>query len=293
MNNPFNQQIESVFIGDSGSGGAEGLVPAPAAGDSDAGKFLSADGSWEVPSGGGGAVDSVFGRIGNVIAVSGDYNASQVTNTPFANSAEEHESINSQTYLNLNSPFCQEFFGTDFQIAKLPDATTLLSGRAFLFINNSTGDLDIRTVNNGQITVIPNGARQLYQLNDNSTSSGVWNVSTLAPSDVVWGSSVLNLPFLTASKYLGTDANKNVISVDAPTSQTLVRIAPTGAIDGSNTIFTVPDTPIENSLSLYLNGQLLEEGEGNGYTINGSTITLTTAPSSGESVFAIYLKLNN
>ena len=37
------------FTGDSGSGGAAGLVPAPAAGDAAAGKFLKADGSFEAP----------------------------------------------------------------------------------------------------------------------------------------------------------------------------------------------------------------------------------------------------
>lgn len=42
------------FIGDSGSGGTKGLVPAPAAGDAAAAKFLKADGTWAVPAGGGG-----------------------------------------------------------------------------------------------------------------------------------------------------------------------------------------------------------------------------------------------
>lgn len=44
----------NVFTGDGGSpptGGTEGAVPAPAPGDAAAGKFLSADGSWEVPGG--------------------------------------------------------------------------------------------------------------------------------------------------------------------------------------------------------------------------------------------------
>jgi hypothetical protein len=41
------------FAGDSGSGGASGLVPATGAGDAAAGKFLKADGSWSVPGGGG------------------------------------------------------------------------------------------------------------------------------------------------------------------------------------------------------------------------------------------------
>jgi len=43
------------MVGDSGSGGAKGLVPAPAAGDAAASKFLKADGTWAVPSGGGGS----------------------------------------------------------------------------------------------------------------------------------------------------------------------------------------------------------------------------------------------
>lgn len=44
------------FVGDSGSGGTKGLVPAPAAGDTAAGKFLKADGTWEAPSGSGDVV---------------------------------------------------------------------------------------------------------------------------------------------------------------------------------------------------------------------------------------------
>jgi hypothetical protein len=41
------------FIGDSGAGGASGLVPAPPAGAAAAGKFLKADGTWAVPPGSG------------------------------------------------------------------------------------------------------------------------------------------------------------------------------------------------------------------------------------------------
>jgi hypothetical protein len=48
----------SDLVGDSGSGGTRGTVPAPAAGDAVAGKFLKADGTWATPPGGGG---SIFG----------------------------------------------------------------------------------------------------------------------------------------------------------------------------------------------------------------------------------------
>jgi hypothetical protein len=41
------------MVGDSGSGGTKGLVPAPSAGDAAANKFLKADGTWNAPSGSG------------------------------------------------------------------------------------------------------------------------------------------------------------------------------------------------------------------------------------------------
>jgi hypothetical protein len=52
-----------AFTGDSGSGGVKGLVPAPAAGDAAAGRYLDSDGTWSVPT---GAVSSVAGRTGAV-----------------------------------------------------------------------------------------------------------------------------------------------------------------------------------------------------------------------------------
>lgn len=49
------------FVGDSGSGGTKGLVPAPATGD--ATKFLKGDGTWGTPSGGSGLADGDYGDI--------------------------------------------------------------------------------------------------------------------------------------------------------------------------------------------------------------------------------------
>lgn len=46
----------NAMVGDSGSGGTKGLVPAPASGDAAAGKFLKADGTWVAPSGAGDVV---------------------------------------------------------------------------------------------------------------------------------------------------------------------------------------------------------------------------------------------
>lgn len=49
-----------AMVGDSGSGGTKGLVPAPAAGDAAAAKFLKADGTWAAPSGGGSSTLNNF-----------------------------------------------------------------------------------------------------------------------------------------------------------------------------------------------------------------------------------------
>ena len=44
-----------IFGGDIGTGGTVGVVPAPAAGDAAAGKYLKADGTWAIAGGGGGS----------------------------------------------------------------------------------------------------------------------------------------------------------------------------------------------------------------------------------------------
>lgn len=56
------QRCSPDMVGDSGSGGTRGLVPAPASGDAAAGKFLKADGTWAVPSGGGGGGSGLFNQ---------------------------------------------------------------------------------------------------------------------------------------------------------------------------------------------------------------------------------------
>lgn len=52
--------ILDEMVGDSGTGGMKGLVPAPAAGDAAAGKFLKADGTYAAPSGSGAPSDATY-----------------------------------------------------------------------------------------------------------------------------------------------------------------------------------------------------------------------------------------
>lgn len=61
----FTKAIPEV-IGDSGSGGTKGLVPAPAAGDAAANKFLHADGTFKTPAG-SGAIGGSTGSTDNAL----------------------------------------------------------------------------------------------------------------------------------------------------------------------------------------------------------------------------------
>ena len=64
-------------------------------------------------------------------------------------------------------------------------------------------------------------------------------------------------------------------------------ITPTGAINGANTVYTLPDTPDTNSLQLFLNGAF-QTGGGVDYTIAGLTITFGSAPPTGSILRAFF-----
>lgn len=63
--------ILDAVVGDSGSGGTKGLVPAPASGDAAANKFLKADGTWTAPSGSGDVTGGSASTDGEVALYSG------------------------------------------------------------------------------------------------------------------------------------------------------------------------------------------------------------------------------
>jgi hypothetical protein len=65
---------------------------------------------------------------------------------------------------------------------------------------------------------------------------------------------------------------------------------PSGTINGSNVTFTLAVTPTAGTLKLYLNGVRQKSGAGNDYTISTNTITMTTAPISGDVLIADYMK---
>jgi len=65
---------------------------------------------------------------------------------------------------------------------------------------------------------------------------------------------------------------------------------PGGTVNDVNTAFTLANTPNGTNTQLYLNGQLLEPGAGNDYTLSGNAITMLYIPQTGDKLRAYYNK---
>lgn len=115
----------SAFTGDSGSGGVKGLVPAPAAGDAAAAKFLKADGTWA-------AIATAASVAPDVIVV--DQKTSGTTAQASSNNATRELNTvvrNANSVASLASNQVTLPAGTWFIRAHAP--TTAHSGRAYLY----------------------------------------------------------------------------------------------------------------------------------------------------------------
>ncbi|MHC4501224.1 MAG: DUF2793 domain-containing protein, partial [Planctomycetota bacterium] len=84
------------FVGDSGAGGTKGLVPAPAAGDAAADKFLKADGTWTTPTDALGlqnVVEDLTPQLGGDL----DLNTNDITGTGNISTTGHWEVIHTST----------------------------------------------------------------------------------------------------------------------------------------------------------------------------------------------------
>ncbi len=72
-------------------------------------------------------------------------------------------------------------------------------------------------------------------------------------------------------------------------SSLAMNVSPSGAIDGSNRVFTLPSMPSPaSSLMLFLNGQLLSSGNDKDFTLQGAVLTLAEAPIVDDVILALY-----
>lgn len=65
---------------------------------------------------------------------------------------------------------------------------------------------------------------------------------------------------------------------------------PSGSINSSNTTFTLANSPVAGTVTVYLNGLYQAPGGGLDYTISGTTITFVKAPRTNSDLYACYIK---
>ena len=171
--------------------------------------------------------------------------------------------------------------------------------------NPATDTFDGVTLANGELLLVKNQSAPaengIYVFNGSgaaltrSESMDSWGEIPGALVAVEEGSANADTLWLCTSNQggtLGTTAITwmNTNAGGLTTANFITRETPSGAVNGSNTSFTLANTPVAGSEEVFLNGLLLEPGAGNDYTITGATITMLTAPLEGEKIRVNYRK---
>jgi hypothetical protein len=189
------------------------------------------------------------------------------------------------TTLTVSSPSLTQFTGSTTQTCVLPNATTLTNGTPYIITNRSSGTVTLNMNGGSLLVTMPGGSQVVATLINNSTAAGVWDAALSSTA------SGLTAPSAGMVKSNGTVLQAATAGTDymAP-ADFVTRETPTGTVNGSNTTFTLANTPIAGTEQVFLNGLLQEPGAGNDYTISGTTITYLTAPLAGDKIRVNYQK---
>lgn len=164
--------ILDVVVGDSGSGGTKGLVPAPAAGDAAAGKFLKADGTFAVPSGTG------------ITQLTGDVTAGPGSGSQAATIAND-----AVTFAKIQNITTDRLVGRDTAASGDAEEISVTGGLEFtgsLSIQRSALTGDVTASAGSNATTIANSAVSNAKLADMATQTikGRTTAGTGAPEDL-------------------------------------------------------------------------------------------------------------
>jgi len=217
------------------------------------------------------------------------------------------------TTLTVSSTKIQQFTGSSTQTLVFPNATTLQNGHQFYVMNRSSGAVTVNMNGGTLLQTMAAGTFALFTLISNGTAAGTWDVAYTAAGG---GGSVTTVSVVSANGFAGSVANAtttpaitltttitgvlkgNGTAISAAVASTdymapssfVVRETPSGAVNSSNTTYTLASTPLAGTEQVFLNGILQEPGAGNDYTISGGTITYLTAPVTGDRLRVSYYK---
>ena len=237
-------------------------------------------------------------RDGSVLLTGNlDANNNKITNvsTPTANGDVANKSYVDTAISNLNSLFDAKgsvrvatttngTLASAFANGQTVDGVTLATGNRILLKNQSTQS------ENGIYTVNASGAPT------RATDMDAWTEVPGAFVAVEEGTSNADTIWLCTANQGGTIGSTAITFQQIPTTAGLSNTnfvdkeIPSGSINGSNTAFTLANTPVAGSEHVYLNGMLQESGAGNDYTISGASITMLSAPLTGEKFRVSYRK---
>lgn len=189
--------------------------------------------------------------------------------------------------------------------ANATDTSITMNADDFAVNNNTTGGLETSTgvrikldsTTDGYATISTgaNGARVVSVKNANvATDAAIAfsKLATLASANILVG----NGSGVATSVAMSGDvtiSNAGVTTVDAAfvkNADIVTREVPSGAINGANTSFSLANTPVAGTETLYLNGLEQNVGGAADYTISGATITYNTAPTTGDILVVSYFK---
>ncbi len=225
--------------------------------------------------------------------------------------------MGSQSITNLSTPST----GTDAANKNYVD--TAISNLNSLF--DSKGSVRVATTSNGVLSTafannqivdgitLSTGDRILLKNQTTQSENGIYIVNasgspTRATDMDVWtevpgafvaveeGITNIDTIWLCTSNQGGTLGSTAITWQQIPTSAGLSNAnfvdkeIPSGSINGSNTVFTLANTPIAGSEHVHVNGILVESGAGNDYTISGASITMLYALATGEKLRVSYRK---
>jgi hypothetical protein len=236
-------------------------------------------------------------------------------NVRFNNAIENFQSVASAagtTTLTVSSPRTTQITGATTQTVALPDATTLVVGQRYTITNRSSGTVTVNDASSTLVQTMVSGSFLTVTVTSIGSAAGAWDAAYTSAGG---SGSVTTVSVVSANGFTGTVSNAsttpaitlttsvtgvlkgNGTAVSAATASTdymapssfVTRETPSGTVNGSNTSFTLANTPISGSEMLYENG-LLQEPGGQDYTISGTSITFAVAPISGDRIRCSYFK---
>jgi len=154
----------------------------------------------------------------------------------------------------------ERVLGTQLDSGIYIDATTTIKGIASF-------DSDNFVVTSGVVSVKDAGIREPELDISNAPSDGAF------------------LQYTTASGMVWSDVNV----AGVVTNDEIIVENQSANCNGSTTVFTLDDTPVDDSVQVFLNGLLQEKGSGKDYEQSGDTITFSIAPIADDILIIHYI----